>query len=160
MNVLMTADAVGGVFTYAIELAGALARRGVAVALATKGRCLSSDQWQEAQRVPGLEVFESVGRLEWMDDPWDDVARDGQWLLELEARLRPDVIHLNDYGSASLPFGAPRLVVGHSCVLSWFHDVRREPPPTSFQRYRREVARGLAAADLVVAPTRAMLTAL
>ena len=32
MNVLMTADTVGGVFTYALELAGALGRRGVEVA--------------------------------------------------------------------------------------------------------------------------------
>jgi glycogen(starch) synthase len=159
MNVLMTADTVGGVFTYAIELAAALARRGVRVALAAKGGCLSRDQWADARRVPGLEVYESAGKLEWMEEPWDDVARDGEWLLELADRLRPDVVHLNEFAHGALPLAAPKLLVAHSCVLSWFEAVRREPPPPSFARYREEVARGLAGAQLVVAPTRSMLDA-
>lgn len=160
MNVLMTADTVGGVFTYALELAAALGRAGAQVALATGGRMLSPDQWDEARRIPGLEVFESQGRLEWMEEPWEDVARAADWLLELEARLAPDVVHLDDFAHGALPFAAPRLVVGHSCVCSWFEAVRGEPPPPSFDRYRVEVARGLRGADLVVAPSRFMLEAL
>jgi glycogen(starch) synthase len=158
--VLMTADTVGGVFTYAVELAGALARRGVSVALATKGGCLSRDQWDAVRQVPHLEVFESAGKLEWMEDPWQDVARDGTWLLDLAEELRPDIVHLNDFAHGALPFAAPKVVVAHSCVFSWFEAVRRERPPARFDRYRREVALGLAAADLVVGPTRAMLDAL
>ena len=38
MRVLMTADTVGGVWTYALDLARALAPHGVSVALATMGR--------------------------------------------------------------------------------------------------------------------------
>src|SRR5919198_181095 len=110
MNVLMTADTLGGVFTFAIELAGALARRGASVALATKGACLSDDQWAEARRVPHLEVYESAGKLEWMEDPWADVERDGEWLLELAGHLRPDVVHLNEYAHGALPFDAPKVV--------------------------------------------------
>lgn len=160
MTVLMTADTVGGVFTYALELAGVLGRRNVQVALATKGGVLGADQWDEARRVPGLEIFESADRLEWMDDPWEDVARSSRWLLELADRLRPEIVHLNDYAHGALPFDAPKVVVGHSCVRSWFEAVRGEAPPPSFDRYRREVALGLAAADAVVAPTRWMLSAL
>lgn len=156
----MTADTVGGVFTYALELAGALGRAGAEVALATKGRLLSAAQWTEVRRTPGVEVYESPDKLEWMDDPWEDVARSSAWLLALEARLAPDVVHLNDYAHGALPFAAPRLVVGHSCVFSWFEAVRRAPPPPAFDRYRIEVARGLAGADLVVAPTQFMLDAL
>jgi hypothetical protein len=37
MKVLMTADAVGGVWTYALELSGALARHDIEVVLATMG---------------------------------------------------------------------------------------------------------------------------
>ena len=157
MNLLMTAETVGGVFTYAIELAGALGRLGVRVALATQGGLLSEDQWRAARRVPGLEVFESTDRLEWMEDPWVDVARSGAWLLDLADRLGPDVVHLNEYAHGALPFDAPVLVVGHSCVVSWFEAVHGTPPPPAFDRYRREVARGLAAAGAVVAPTRWML---
>jgi glycogen synthase len=160
MNVLMTTDTLGGVFAYAMELAGALARRGASIALAAKGGCLSDDQWREARRVPRLEVYESAGKLEWMEDPWDDVARDGDWLLGLADRLRPDVVHLNEYAHGALPFEAPTVVVAHSCVLSWFEAVRREPAPASFDRYRKEVARGIAGADLVVAPSRFMLEAI
>jgi len=160
MKILMTADTVGGVFTYAIELAGALGRRGAQVALAAKGGVLSRDQWKEARRVPGLEIFESADRLEWMEDPWDDVARSSRWLLDLADRLQPDIVHLNDYAHGALPFEAPTVVVAHSCVCSWFEAVRRSPPPPSFDRYRREVTRGLAGAGMVVAPTRWMLEAL
>jgi glycosyltransferase involved in cell wall biosynthesis len=109
--------------------------------------------------VPGIEVFESDHRLEWMDTPWDDVARAGDWLLGLEERTRPDIVHLNAYCHAALPFRAPRVVVAHSCVLSWWRAVRGEEAPRAYDRYRAEVARGVAAAAAVVAPTVAMLRA-
>ena len=37
-RILMTADTIGGVWSYALELAQGLARHGVEVALATMGR--------------------------------------------------------------------------------------------------------------------------
>jgi glycosyltransferase involved in cell wall biosynthesis len=157
MNVLMTVDTLGEAFTCALELAGALGRQGVQIALATKGAVLSPDQWCAARRVPGLEIFESSDRPEWTADPWEDVARSSAWLLDLAEALRPDVVHLNDYAHGALPFEAPTVVVGHSCVYSWYEAVRGSAPPSSFLRYRREVARGLAAAGVVVAPTRWML---
>jgi glycosyltransferase involved in cell wall biosynthesis len=160
MRVLMTADTIGGVFTYAAELAGALAARGVDVALATSGRPLSADQRGELRRARVRDVFESAWKLEWMDDPWDDVARTSEWLLGVVARVRPDVVHLNEYAHAALPLDAPTLLVGHSCVFSWFEAVRRSAPPAAFDRYGEVVRRALAHADLVVAPTRAMLAAL
>jgi len=43
-SVLMTADTVGGVWQYAIELAAALGARGLHVALATMGGPLSTAQ--------------------------------------------------------------------------------------------------------------------
>lgn len=157
MHVLMTADAVGGVFTYALELAGALARHGCRVALAVLGPPPGAAQVAAARRVPGLELHACPGRLEWMDDPWDDVARASAWLLDLAERLRPDVVHLNEFAHGALPFRAPRIVVGHSCVCSWFEAVEGRPAPARLDRYRREVARGLAGADLVVAPSAWML---
>ncbi|RKI63725.1 glycosyltransferase [Corallococcus sp. AB049A] len=155
----MTADTVGGVWSYALELCRALCARGVRVELATMGAPLSSSQWQEARALPGLTVHESTWRLEWMDAPWDDVRAAGEWLLELEARLSPDVVHLNGYCHGALPVRAPVLVVAHSCVLSWWEAVKREPAPERYERYRAEVAKGLHAASVVVAPTRAMLEA-
>ncbi|MGI5915175.1 MAG: glycosyltransferase family 4 protein [Anaerolineae bacterium] len=160
IRVLMTADTVGGIWTYAVELARALGRHGVEVALATMGAPLSTQQRQEVAAVPGLALYESHYRLEWMEDPWEDVYRAGDWLLELEEELAPDVIHLNSYVHGALPWRAPVMVVGHSCVLSWWQAVKGEPAPPSWDRYRREVQAGLQAADLVLAPTRSMLAAL
>ncbi|HYO70741.1 MAG TPA: glycosyltransferase family 4 protein, partial [Archangium sp.] len=148
----MTADTVGGVWTYALELCQALAGDGVRVELATLGAPLSPAQWVEARAVPGLTVHESSYQLEWMEEPWEDVRASGEWLLGLEARLAPDVIHLNGYCHGALPWRAPVLMVAHSCVLSWWEAVKGEPAPGRYTRSQQEVARGLRAAARVVAP--------
>ena len=152
----MTTDTVGGVWTYALELCRALAVVGVEVALATMGAPLTPAQAEEARGVPGLRVFESTWRLEWMESPWEDVEAAGAWLLGLEARLAPDVVHLNGYCHGALPWRAPVVMVAHSCVASWWEAVRRGPLPESWSRYRREVRGGLRAASRLVAPSAAM----
>lgn len=159
-HVLMTGDTVGGVWTYALELARALAAHDVTTTLATMGEPLASDQRADAARVPGLQVEESRFRLEWMDDPWRDVALAGEWLLSIEERERPDVVHVNGYAHGALPWRAPRVVVAHSCVVSWWWAIFGERPPAQYDRYRAEVVRGVRAADAIVSPTRAMLQAL
>jgi len=160
MRVLMTADPLGDAWTYVLELSSALAQHGVQVGLATMGAPLRHEQRESARQVPDLELFESGFKLEWMQDPWEDVAAAGEWLLRLEARFGPDIVHLNGYAHAALPWSRPRLVAGHSCVLSWWEAVLGEAAPSGWNRYRAEVTRGLAAADLVIAPSRTMLASL
>lgn len=159
-HVLMTADAVGGVWTYALELARGLSARGSRVTLAVMGPAPSRAQRSEAALVRGLSLRERAFRLEWMEEPWDDVARAGEWLLALERECAPDVVHLNGYAHASLPFRAPVLVAAHSCVCSWWRAVHGVAAPPAWDGYRDAVRDGLRAADVVVAPTRAMLAAL
>jgi len=155
----MTADAVGGVWTHALELSRVLHRAGVEITLATMGEPLSVAQRRAASRV-AAEICESRFRLEWMEDPWDDVRRAGDWLLDIEERVRPDVVHLNGYAHGALPWRAPCVVVSHSCVLSWWRAVLGGDAPSQYDRYRAEVACGLRAASAVVAPTRAMVDAI
>jgi glycogen synthase len=159
-RVLMTTDTLGGVWTYALELARVFCRHDIQVALATMGGPLSASQRAELQSIPGLTAFESQFKLEWMENPWQDIRRAGQWLLHLEEVIQPDVVHLNSYVYGALPWRTPTLVVGHSCVLSWWEAVKGEAAPVTWARYREEVARGLQGADLVLAPTWAMLGAL
>jgi glycosyltransferase involved in cell wall biosynthesis len=159
-SVLMTADTVGGVWTYALELADALAPLGVEVSLATMGPIMSGDQRTAAEASAVVDVHESDFALEWMADPWDDVDRAGTWLLGLEEQLRPDVVHLNGYASAALGWRTPTVVVAHSCVLSWWDAVHGEPAPPEWSEYRRRVTEGLRAAAVVVAPTAVMLAQL
>src|SRR6476620_12156620 len=115
-HILMTADTIGGVWTYALELARGLTESGVRVSIAAMGGSLSREQRWEAQ-FPGLQVFESGYKLEWMEQPWQDVDAAGEWLLDLSQRLKPDVIHLNNYAHGALEWNAPVLMVGHSCVF-------------------------------------------
>ena len=151
----MTADTVGGVWTYALALTQAVPS--TQVHLATMGAPLSAAQWQQAAAIPNLTIHESTYQLEWMDAPWADVDRAGQWLLSLCDKLQPDLVHLNNLVHAHLPWGRPTLVVVHSCVLSWWWAVKSEAAPASWSRYRDEVRRSLQAADLVLAPTAALL---
>jgi glycogen(starch) synthase len=158
--VLMTTDTVGGVWHYAVELATALGARGVHVALATMGGPLTIRQREQIGRVATARVYESTYKLEWMTDPWTDVARAGAWLQRLEQALHPDIVHLNQFAFGALPFDAPALVVAHSCVLSWWRAVHGKAAPPSWDHYRAAVREGLAHAALVAAPTRAMLSTL
>jgi glycogen(starch) synthase len=157
MRVLMTADTVGGVWTYALELADGLAERGVDVTLAAMGSPLSPDQRHELRACNLARVEAADYALEWMEEPWQDVYRAAEWLLRLAAESAPDVVHLNGYVHAALPWGAPAVVVGHSDVLSWHQAVRGTPAGPEWTVYRRAVQAGLAAAELLIAPTRAML---
>lgn len=159
-KILMTADAVGGVWTYALELTRALEPHGVEVQLALMGPPLSTAQREEADKIANLSLFKSDYKLEWMPECWPDVRRAGEWLLHLANRLNPDLIHLNGYAHANLPWTSPVLVVGHSCVFSWWQAVRGDTPPPEWQRYKGEVTNALRRAHLVVAPTVAMLRAL
>lgn len=160
MKILMTADTVGGVWTYALELARALAPHGVEITIATMGEPLTDAQWNETRALSNVQVAESTYRLEWMHDPWRDVDAAGQWLLGLANELKPDIVHLNGYTHAALEWNVPTCVVAHSCVLSWWRAVKGHAAPEQWSRYRQLVSAGLHAADVVIAPSRAMLTAL
>jgi glycogen(starch) synthase len=156
MRILLTTDNVGGVWTYALELASMLGRRGVEVGLASMGTALSLRQREDAEAIPGIRLYESEFKLEWMDDPWDDLKKAADWLLQVNDEFCPDVVHLNSYVHATLPWKRPVLVVGHSCALSWWQSVKNESAPSSWNRYRDQVAMGLGCADHVVAPSGAM----
>lgn len=160
MKVLLVADAVGGVFTHAVELARALAAGRVKVVLATEGGELTADRRRAVGSIPGVVHEGRPFRLEWMPEPWEDVAAAGRWLLDLEERERPDVVHTCELAHGALPFRAPKVVAGHSCVLSWFESVRGTPPGPEWERYRAAVGAGLRGAGAVVAPSAWMARAL
>lgn len=156
MKVLISTDTVGGVLTYTSQLAMALADRGNEVVVATMGPRLRREQ---RAAFPG-RVHESGYRLEWMENPWEEVDAAGRWLLDLEREERPDIVHLCSYAHGALPFEAPTVLVGHSCVLSWWRAVHGREAPAEWDTYRERMAAGLRGAEAVVAPTWAMLNEL
>lgn len=160
MRALMTADTLGGVFTHALDLAAGLRGQDVEVVLATFGRRLTAEQRARVAAAGVERVIDTGLALEWMEDPWADVAAGQELLLELERREAPDIVHLNAYAAGAAPWRAPVLVAGHSCVLSWWQAVHGRPAPPDWERYRRAVAAGIAGADAVTAPSEAMLAEL
>lgn len=161
MKILMTTDTLGGVWTYCMELCAALKPHGVDIILATMGRKLSPIQHRQLQRLANVQLRESEFRLCWMEDPWDDIEEAGEWLLALEREVEPDLVHLNDLGHGNLPWQSPVLLVGHSCVFSWWDAVKGETAPLEhWHRYQNLIRASVLNADLIVAPSEAMLTAL
>jgi glycogen synthase len=161
MKILMTADTIGGVWAYSIQLARQLRKWDVEIILATMGRLPSFEQTREAAECGNVQLCSSEFALEWMQHPWADVDRAAMWLLELEEKHQPDVIHLNGYAHGSLPWHAPKLTVCHSCVLSWWLAVHGcAAPQDEWNTYRDRVQQGLQSADYVLAPTSAMLASI
>lgn len=154
-SVLMTADTVGGVWTYCMELCATLSE--VTFHLVTAGAPLQPDQVKTAASLSNVVLYETTYKLEWMDDPWQDIDASGEWLLQLEQELQPNLVHLNSFAYAGLPFHAPKLVVAHSDVFSWWQSVKGTLPGHEWSEYFSRVKRGLESADLVVSPTRASL---
>jgi hypothetical protein len=89
-RILMTSDTVGGVWTLA--LASTLAEYSIDVHLATMGPRPSQFHKRQLERLSNVHLHESNYRLEWMEDPWDDILCAGDWLLGLESQFKPDIV--------------------------------------------------------------------
>ncbi len=153
LQILMTSDTLGGVWSYSLNLAKALEPFGVHIHLATMGAMPDQSQKAQAAQRSNLTLHSSTWQLEWMDDPWEEVAAAGHWLKYLQSEIRPDLVHLNDYSHGSLPWNVPVLMVGHSCVPSWWQAVKKEEVPAQYDAYMQKIKAGLQAADVVVAPS-------
>ena len=118
IRILMTTDTVGGVWTYSCGLAASLAASGAEVILATLGPPARADQC-EMLHGSRIHLIETDLALEWQDPEGRDLANARRVLAALEAQFRPDVVHLNSFREATLPWRAPTVLVAHSCVNSW-----------------------------------------
>lgn len=149
-RVLMTTDTVGVVWRYSLRLAEALEKYNMEIHLVTMGPLPDEEQRKEAAALNNVQVYESSYKLEWQDEPWDEIEQANMWLLHLEQQIKPHLVHLNNYVFGELPWDSPVLIVGHSCVLSWWENVKKESLPSYWETYRQKVGLGLHAADTVV----------
>ena len=154
MRILITTDVVGGVWVYTEELTDALLGRGHEVALVVLGGA-GQDQLRWLEAHPELEWTSIGAPLEWMPEPQPALSASLAPLRAAVQRFRPDVIHLNQFFYGAHDLGAPKLLVHHSDVLSWWRAVRGEEVPDDawFRRYRGWVREGLAGADVRAAPS-------
>jgi glycogen(starch) synthase len=159
MHVLVTADTLGGVWTYVRELVTGMVRGGVRVTLVSFGEIPSLEQTDWMQGLAGLDYRPRGFRLEWMQASEADVLASSEYLLAVIEEVRPDILHLNQYCYGALCTGIPKIVVAHSDVVSWWVAVHGTEPPDSpwMRTYRSLVTRGLSGANLIVAPSKWML---
>lgn len=159
MHILVTADTLGGVWTYTRELVTGLVRGGDSVTLVSFGDIPAPDQMRWMEGLPNLDYRPTAFKLEWMMDSEADMRASAQLLEALIQECRPDLLHLNQFYYGALRSDVPRIVVAHSDVVSWWHSVHHAAPPESdwLRWYRRIVEHGLSEATVVVAPSRWML---
>ncbi len=160
IRLLMTADAVGGVWSYAVDLVRGLAPHGVETTLAVLGPAPTANQRAAAAAVPGLRLLETALPLDWLAASQAEVAASGQALAALAREVGADLVHLNTPApAAGTAFPAPLVIACHSCVATWWDAVRHGPLPDDF-RWRAELTgQALASAKLLIAPTAAFAAA-
>jgi glycosyltransferase involved in cell wall biosynthesis len=159
-TILMTTDAVSDVLPYTLTLASELAKAGTKVHLAVMGPKQRPEQEAAARAIPGVVIHESTYALEWMNEPWTDIARAADWLRNLERDVRPDIIHLNGYCHGAAGFTTPVVIVAHACVLSWWEAAFGGSSPERHATYKEAVRRGLQAAGAVIAVSQTMRASL
>lgn len=155
-RVLMTIDAVGGVWRYAMDLASHF-NGDIEFVFAGLGPQPSESQRDEA---------ENLGELVWLDAQPDWLVEDLHELAGLadaiEALARDvDIIHLNAPSQAAgLKVSVPVVAVAHSCVPTWFSSVRGESCPSHWSWQHAVNLAGLQTADAIVAPSHSHARAL
>jgi len=155
IRIMMTTDTVGGVWSYSCALASRLADEGAEVVLVTMGPRPRADQ-REMLHGCGIRLIETDLALEWQDPEGRDIENARRVLAAIEAKMRPDIVHLNSFREATFAWRGPTVVVAHSCVNSWARACRDtawlEQP--KWRRYTEQVAAALNTADAWVCPTR------
>lgn len=151
-RVLMTVDAVGGVWRYAMDLADGLKAYGVRVCFAGFGPRPSREQICEAGALGDLVWFDAP--LDWMVDSETALEDVPRFLSRLAREKKIDLLHLNLPSQAmGLDVPMPVLVVSHSCVVTWFAGVKGSGVPEDWRWQHRLNCEGFKRADAVLAPS-------
>lgn len=153
-RLLLTADAVGGVWQYATDLAGALVEHGVAPILATLGP--RADAKMREALPGGVELIETDLPLDWLAGSAREIAEASHAIARLADRHRADIIQLNTPAlAAERMFDQPVVTVAHSCVGTWWQAVKGGSIAPDLAWRADLTGAGLRAADRVVAPSGA-----
>lgn len=152
-RVFMTTDAVGGVWHYAVALAGALVAGGDCVHLGVNGPAPSPQQRAAAESA-GASLVSVDAPLDWLAGGAAELRRGGAAIAAAADEWGAEVVHLNQPAYASGSYPAPVVAVAHSCVETWWRGTHGASAPAEWEWHRRAVGDGLRAAAAAVAPSR------
>ena len=153
-RVLITADAVGGVWQYAVELAAHLTDEGVRPMIAAMGPPPGADARGTAAAA-GVEIIDTGLPLDWLCDDPGIVRQAGAAIGQLAIDRGCDLIHANTPALLAGGSPLPSVAVTHGCIATWWRAARNEPVAAGFAWHKALTADGLQAADQVVSPTQA-----
>jgi glycosyltransferase involved in cell wall biosynthesis len=153
-RILLTVDAVGGVWQYGLDLARGLAVRGCEVVLAVLGPLPDGPQRAEVS-ISGVTLVETGLALDWLSDGPAPVALASAAIAQLARDFGVDIVQLNSPTLAAAGgFPAPVIAVNHGCVATWWEAANPGVPlAPQFLWHRDLMAEGLRIADRVVTPT-------
>ncbi len=152
-RLLLTTDAVGGVWRYSLDLAHGLRVRGIEVVLAVLGPAADAAQRRAAE---GITLVQTGLPLDWTAEDPEALEQTSMRLATLAALTGVSGVHLHApalVGRARWP--VPVIAVAHSCVGTWWRAMRDGAPPGDFAWRITATGAGLRAADAVIAPSRA-----
>lgn len=158
---MLSTDAVGGVWTYSLDLARALATaEDMVVLLAVLGPAPSAEQLTEAAAIPGLQLIETGLPLDWTADSERDVREAAAALAGLAEQAGAELVQLHTPALAPASYPAPIISVVHSCVGTWWSAVHGAGELPSDLRWRAALVReGLERSNAVVAPSASFAAA-
>ena len=158
-RVLLTADAVGGVWQYTVELATSLRALGWEPVVALLGPPAEVGH-RTIATAAGIRLIETGLPLDWLAADARAVTAAGAVLARLARAEGVDIIQLNQPAfAAGFDTGVPLVVAIHSCVATWWDAVRGGELPGDLSWQAQLTARGLQRADAVVAPSAAFARA-
>jgi glycosyltransferase involved in cell wall biosynthesis len=153
-HVLVTLDAVGGVWRYALDLASGLGREGVRTTLLCFGPPPSAGRAAEVEATTTARLVWSERPLDWMARPEDDLDGIAREIEQVAEREGADLLHLNLPSQAvGISHERPIVVASHSSLATWWEAMRREPLPEDWRIAHERNRRGFANADIIVAPS-------
>lgn len=153
LRLLMTVDAIGGVWRYAMDLAAELKVLGAETVFACLGPAPAAEKEQEARAIGRLILVDAP--LDWLAQSAAAVSEVPSMIADLARRERADLLHLNlPSQAAGLETDIPVLAVSHSCVVTWFASVRQSGVPEAWEWQLDLNRAGFQRADAVVSPSR------
>jgi glycosyltransferase involved in cell wall biosynthesis len=151
-RVLITVDAVGGVWRYAIDVARGLQAHDVACLLVGFGPEPDAAQRAECGCNDLIWTHEP---LDWMVSEAAALERGTGILARLARDWRADVLHLNLPSQAcGLAAEWPVVVASHSCVPTWWRAVQGIDLPNAWAWQVQRNQAGFQRADAVVVPSK------
>lgn len=160
LKLLLTADAVGGVWQYSLDLARGLTRLDVDVVIAVMGPSPSPEQQRAAEAIADVTVVDTGLVLDWLAPSPDLVRTAGESIAALASAHAVDLVQLHAPAlAAEAAFDVPVVAVNHSCLTTWWSSVRNAPIDPDYEWRAALATKGLHAVDRVVAPSKAFAEA-